>query len=164
MFTHEIYDMWMEETQMQKYRELKDFLPQLKNPSILDVGCGPGWIKTFISEKYKQFRYIGVDVDKNSSTDIIASGDKLPFKSNTFDIVLCIDTLHLLNDTNELVRVVRPGGYLIISLFLRKASLLMKLEKNKNLKLISKNIIGDQEKDLLCILQRGPWSSGMTSP
>lgn len=144
----------MKETQMEKYRELKRFLPQIRGPLILDVGCGPGWIKAIISKKYEQFRYVGVDVDKNSSADIIASGNNLPFKSNTFDIVLCIDTLHLFNNIDELVRVVKPSGYLIISLFLRKASLLMGFEKNKNLKLISKDIIGRQERDLVEVFQK----------
>ena len=154
MFTQKIYEKWMKETQMQKYRELETLLPQIQNPSILDVGCDHGWIKTIINEKYEQFHYIGVDVDKDSLADIIASGDNLPFKSNTFDIVFCIDTVHLLNDLNELVRVIKPNGYLIVSLFLRKASLLMEFEKDKNLKLISKDIIGRQERDLVEVFQK----------
>ena len=154
MFTQKIYDKWMEKTQKEKYTDLEKLLPNVKNPLILDVGCGPAWVKDVISEKYPEFRYIGVDVEKGSSADIIASGDNLPFKSGTFDIVFCIDTLHLLNNINELVRVVKPSGYLIISLFLRKAHLLAELEENKNLKLISKDIIGKQEKDLVEIFQK----------
>jgi len=154
MFTGKIYDKWMEKTQKEKYMDLKKLLPTVKNPLILDVGCGPGWIKNIISEKYEQFRYVGIDVDKNSSADIIASGNALPVKSNVFDVVLCIDTTHLLDNLDELIRVTKTGGYLIVSLFSRKAHLLAEFEKNKNLKLISKDIIGKQEKDLVEVLQK----------
>lgn len=141
----------MKEKQIQKYRELVEFLPEIEKKKILDVGCGPRWVEEFLKENNK-INYIGIDTDY--SPNIKASGDFLPFKNKTFDIVFCIDTLHLLEEKKELKRVLKNKGYLIISepesLFKKE-----KLKKFKDLKLINKRIIGREEKDILLVFM-GP--------
>lgn len=100
---------------------------------ILDVGCGPG---IFMKEAAKLgHRVIGVDsaelmvLEAKSATKqltgkmpMVFQGDieHLPFKNNSFDIILCIGVLSYLSadmkSISELKRVVKKDGYVIIGL------------------------------------------------
>ncbi|RLF60918.1 MAG: hypothetical protein DRN16_04235 [Thermoplasmata archaeon] len=149
MFTSEIYPKWMKEKQMEKYEDMKKFLPNL-NGLVLDVGCGEKWLNEFLDEKYG-IKYIGVDILYNP--DIFSSGDELPFKSYVFDFIFCIDTIHLLKNGGEMKRVLKPGGYIIIS----EPKSMWKdkfLNTFKDLKILKKCIIGKEEKDILLILKK----------
>lgn len=138
----------MKDKQIQKYEDMINLLPNMNDKIILDVGCGPGWLEEFLTKKYPKTKYIGIDI--NYKPNIISSGDFLPFKSNTFDIVFCIDTIHLLKNINDMKIVLKSNGILIISepLSLFKEDI---LNNFKDLKLETKKIIGKEEKDILLI-------------
>ena len=94
---------------------------------LLDVGCGTGYHLARYRER--GFEIAGMDGSEemlkqariaNPSIDF-KQGDveKIPFDSNSFDIVLCIEVLRYLPDINpcvgEIVRVLKPGGIALVT-------------------------------------------------
>ncbi|MGD9597422.1 MAG: class I SAM-dependent methyltransferase [Steroidobacteraceae bacterium] len=63
--------------------------------------------------------YIAVDLLFEGLVDVVATGERLPFKRDAFDLVLCNDALqyipHPENAISEIHRVLRPAGGLILS-------------------------------------------------
>ena len=86
--------------------------------SILDLGCGDMPFKAFflgISEKF-----IGIDNDPNSQADIIQDiSEALPFKSNSFDLVILSEVLEHLEEPLRVIenikRILKNDGFLFIS-------------------------------------------------
>lgn len=108
---------------------LRSYIP--RKSFILDAGCGTGANLNLLESL--DYRTVGLDLSfeglqlassrKNIKGRLCrASVDKLPFLSNSFDGVINIDVLYLLNDTQEIAslsefkRVLRPGGFLILNL------------------------------------------------
>ena len=85
--------------------------------TILDLGCGYEPFKKLFP---KNSNYIGVDMSLNSYADIIADNHQLPFKNNTFDIVIASEVLeHSSNEyqfIEELTRVSKNKALVFISL------------------------------------------------
>lgn len=94
-------------------------------PKILDAGCGTG----LLTKKLEQFGKVwGIDQSpeavkfaKSRSIRVKqASLTRLPFKNNSFDLVVCIDVLthQWVNDDKkalrEIYRVLKPDGWLIL--------------------------------------------------
>lgn len=91
---------------------------------VLDVGCGPGlfaapWTEAnevtgvdYVREMLVRARVRGLRTSQ-------ADAGVLPFSSGAFDLVLCTGVLQCLDDwrgaLGELVRVVRPGGALVVA-------------------------------------------------
>lgn len=84
--------------------------------TVLDIGCGnapygdllPGW------------RRIGVNIDAtDASPEVVGDGTCLPFRDGCADAVLCTQVMEHVRDpfrlVGELVRVLKPGGVLILS-------------------------------------------------
>ncbi|KHO46249.1 MAG: type 11 methyltransferase [archaeon GW2011_AR3] len=98
-----------------------------KKYSILDLGCGTGiMIKEF--EKYGATSGIDIVAEalhfcQKRNLKRLVQGDlmKLPFKSNSFDLVSIFDVLYhkeIKNDVNamkEIYRIMKPGGHLILT-------------------------------------------------
>lgn len=108
-----IYGEWMEAYQKEKIEKILKLI-KYQYP-VLDVGCGPGFLERFIEN------IISVDNDvnyvRNVKHGILASGAALPFKSNVFKTVFCIDSIHLFGNGSELLRVAAPGGLIVVGLF-----------------------------------------------
>lgn len=96
---------------------------------ILDVGCGSAWVaKTFLP---KGNRIISLDISKKNPLTAInkyynknhfgvtADSFHLPFDNNSIDCVIASEIIEHVIDpaifVNELFRVVKPGGNLIIT-------------------------------------------------
>jgi len=92
----------------QKYR-------QILQGKILDVGADQCGLKKFLPEGTK---YIGIGLKGPVDVKIDLEKGKLPYQDNSFDCVLCLDTLEHLDNIHEvfdeLCRV--TSKYLIISL------------------------------------------------
>ena len=97
----------------------------------LDVGCGNGAAPIYLATKY-QLHVTGVDVDpdqirvaKERSAGMdnarfyTLDGTQLPFEDSQFDIVATNKVMHHIPDWQnafaEMVRVLKPNGYLIYS-------------------------------------------------
>jgi ubiquinone/menaquinone biosynthesis C-methylase UbiE len=93
---------------------------------VLDVGCGTGRFLDALPDDYEA---TGVDLSaemlaraRERGLDVVeASGDELPFETNSFDMVTTFAVLHHLIDRElvrstlrEMLRVARPGGALLV--------------------------------------------------
>lgn len=92
---------------------------------ILDYGCGTGGTTKFL-EKYGQV--YGVDINstaikfsqkRNVNCQIIKK-NKIPFKKNTFDLVVLLDVIYHKSfntnlDLKEIKRVLKPNGILLVT-------------------------------------------------
>jgi SAM-dependent methyltransferase len=95
--------------------------------SCLNAGCGEGLFVRFLNSFPGLTRIVHMDVQKpslphlpDSRHEIIqGSVTELPFKDEEFDAVFCTEVLeHVVDDTKgfqEISRVLRPGGLLLIS-------------------------------------------------
>lgn len=110
------------------FRKLNfDFKPSLK---ILDVGCGSGYNSRIFRDVFK-LDVKALDVYKHTNIEKfglsfeLGSVFELPFADKTFDYVYAQDVLHHVDEQTqarpqhekalqELARVVKPDGYIII--------------------------------------------------
>ncbi len=100
----------------------------IKEGLILDVGCGTGLLANRLEKL--GFRVVGLEPSKGMlqemkrmkrDTAICGTSESLPFKSDSFDLVLTIVTLHHIGDRrrivqtlSEMVRVVKPEAKVLI--------------------------------------------------
>jgi len=89
----------------------EDLRPGLR---VLDAGCGPGGNSAWLAP---QSEVVGIDASPEAIRLMNAvQGDiaALPFPDESFDLVLALTVLYLIEDdalaTRELARVLRPGG------------------------------------------------------
>ncbi|MBI2578234.1 MAG: class I SAM-dependent methyltransferase [Candidatus Aenigmarchaeota archaeon] len=122
MFFSEIYGSWRK-IQEEKYEGLwsilgRDFFAAFEKRRVLDLGCGSGYFESFLRSRGVNAGIISVDVEftKKVSPFVIADGDSLPFRDGSFDIVVCVDTAHLLGGS-DFRRVLRKNGILLMSVF-----------------------------------------------
>ena len=111
------------ELEAQYLNEFKDLTKSLRN--ILSIGCGCGRDLSLI-ERNK----LGIDIfpsnivlaNSQGILAILADARRLPFKDNSFDAILAIqsleyipiaDTSHLINELN---RVLKPKGIILLTL------------------------------------------------
>jgi ubiquinone/menaquinone biosynthesis C-methylase UbiE len=99
----------------------------LPSPAILDCGCGTGNNLTMLR---KYGRPVGIDLTWTGLAFAHARGErgvaqasatKLPFGDARFDVVTSFDVIYALQDAdeaaalNEMFRVLRPGGHLVLN-------------------------------------------------
>lgn len=102
-----------------------------QNSSLLDVGCGSGILIKYLLDANRGMKLFGVDitpkmveiakrkfVNDPSVEIILGSAVKMPYKDNSFDYVTCASSFHHHPDpvksAKEMVRVLKPGGKLLI--------------------------------------------------
>ena len=108
---------------MKKYWTLAD------NFSVLDVGCGKGFMLHDFKELWPNCTIAGVDVSEyaldNSMPSVksklkLGSAEKLPFDDNSFDLVISINSIHNLSiekckqAIREVSRVSRGHSYITL--------------------------------------------------
>lgn len=109
-----------------RFREVIKVATPAEN--VLDVGCADGVFSNVIFKATKPKKFIGLDVVKTSiewakkhwvknkkMKFMVGDAHKLPFKSNTFDAVFCLEALEHVADPmkvfSEFKRVMKKGGY-----------------------------------------------------
>ena len=134
---------------LNKYtRKAFEFLPKLKNPHILDIGCGTG-VPTIELAKISDGHVIGIDIDE-TSLDLLRRKIKetglnnqvsfikdsiltMDFPEESFDIIWSEGSIFVIGFENGIKkwrRFLKPNGFLVIHD--------EKKDKNKKLGLITK--------------------------
>lgn len=127
---------WFREYSGDKVRKLiYESIPKIKFGKALDVGCGIGQWSIFLS-KSLDTHFVGVDMTRKfielarKRASILKNNDveffemqasKLKFEDNSFDMTMCVTVLQHIIDTKtweavikEMIRVTKPGGYVLI--------------------------------------------------
>ena len=77
------------------------------NSSLLDVGCGDGWLAQLLSEKVSGLSVSGIDVLLREESAIPIQqydGQSIPYLDNAFDTVMLVDVLHHTDDPKALLQ------------------------------------------------------------
>ena len=109
-------------------RLMKQLLGDPSEISVLDVGCGIGCLDQILVNHVKSLA--GVDTSKESilrAKQFVIQGDfqhydgdKLPYENDQFELVFTVCVIHHVrqkqwqNFVSEMVRVLRPGGIVVI--------------------------------------------------
>lgn len=86
---------------------------------LLDIGCGNKPYEKMLEGKLSE--YTGCDIIQSdlNKVDILSVADDIPLDSETFDTVISTQTIeHVENHqglVNEAYRLLKPGGYFIVS-------------------------------------------------
>lgn len=177
IFFSEIYKAW-EKKQRKKYEKILDILKEysidIKNCSSLNIGCNGFFLEKFLIENQffpkcfvsididklvlKEFIYFRKKLFKGKVNFILASGEAIPFRKETFSLVFCIDVAHLLKSLDEIYEIIAKNGYLILSSFFNlldkekiRENLITKLEKFKILK---ESLLFDEENEIIFLAQK----------
>jgi SAM-dependent methyltransferase len=104
---------------------LRQYLRPDRTQRLLDLGCGPGGMRPMLAQFGKlvstDFTFQALQFCRVQQLDdlVAADGMKLPFGAARFDAVCMFDVIEHLSDdaqaTRELCRVLKPGGYAIIT-------------------------------------------------
>ncbi|MCP3684144.1 MAG: class I SAM-dependent methyltransferase [bacterium] len=124
------------EEQLKKLEIIKNKLKPKKTDKILDVGCGTG-----LSEILGNVT--GIDpaeklLKKAKIKTVKGAAEKLPFKDNSFDIVISVTAIHNFSDAEKAVKEMKrvSKGKIVISI-LKKSGNFSKIKKiiEKNLEI-----------------------------
>lgn len=132
------YDLWWkhldsikrdEKRRSQEKRTYQGILNSLgvsAGKKILDIACG--WGEVLALAKEKGLEVFGIDISKHAiklareriggGNLQVAQAEKLPFKDNTFDYIVCIGSLEHFDSPEkalkEMSRVIKPNGRILI--------------------------------------------------
>ncbi len=95
----------------------------IENPKqILEIGSRQAINQNDLADVRNIFhtgRFVGLDMQKGPGVDVVASANKLPFPDESFDLVLCLETLEHADKPwlvcAEIERVLKPKGVAIVS-------------------------------------------------
>ncbi len=114
---------------VQRLKKIVEIIPASGKRFILDAGCGEGHLLRFIHDSAPIHALFGVDATGIAIAKAsvrcpfaqLVQGDlsRLPFGEETFDIITCTEVLEHIPEYDatikELVRVLKPGGLLMIT-------------------------------------------------
>jgi SAM-dependent methyltransferase len=98
---------------------------------VLDLGAGNGGVSVGMANYPAEYSITTLDIVPNNDlrtlrektglpmTQTVGSGHYLPYKSESFDLVLCLDTIEHVPEPKllapEIMRVLKPGGLCMIT-------------------------------------------------
>jgi len=101
-----------------------------KQVKALDIGCGTGYLLSYLERYSLDGETVGLDNSpyalkfsqgRGANALVLASGVQPPFVANSFDLIICIDTIQHLSPAgadqtaiDEFARLLRPGGVLYL--------------------------------------------------
>ena len=154
-FFDKIYDSWKPK-QLEKFEQAFPLLKMhlKEKQAMLDLGIGKAWFECFLYDRgFKLGRIVGVDINellvKPRLSWIEYKFSKNFQTSEKFDWVVCIDSLHLLEDKN-ILKFLKPKGFALVCL---PSTFLHEFPKFENAEVLHEGFIGNQEKDYFQVLQ-----------
>lgn len=160
-FFSKIYQSWSG-IQNEKYEKILEFLKE-NNISIrgkvLDVGCGPMFFEKFIKSMRIEAEIKCIDIERQNSDDfILAKAENLPFPDSSFDMIFCLDAVHLIQNVDDIFRVLKNEGILTVSSFFnstnQKQVETMLKEKLNKFKILNKSILKGRESEIIIIAKK----------
>lgn len=114
---------------LNKLKNVPPYIP-ISSQKILDVGCASGWFISQISKRFSKTKCFGLDIydkaivyAKERYPHIefkIADAHRIPYKRETFDVVVCTEVLEHVDDPEvvflEIKRVLKKRGRVIVEL------------------------------------------------
>ena len=106
-----------------------------KDSSVLDIGCGKGFMLYDLKMAINDIKVEGVDISNyainNSKEEVkkylkVADAKKLPYEDNSFDVVISINTIHNLEidqcamALREISRVSKKYSFITVDAFRNK--------------------------------------------
>lgn len=113
-----------------KIKLARKILKKIEFENCLDVGCASGYMTSEISKSFPKGQYFGIDIydkaieyAKRKYPNIkfkVASASQLPFKDESFDLILFYETIEHVENPKECLmeirRVLKKGGRLILTM------------------------------------------------
>ncbi len=104
------YDELHREEQEEKLKLMTSSIQLDQDDYILDVGCGSGFAESFFKGKY-----VGVDpsrelLKKADGNVVQGVAEKLPFKDDVFDFILCVSSLHNFDNPRKGIEEMKRVG------------------------------------------------------
>lgn len=107
-----------------RIRQIRILCGDLTQKKVLDVGIGEGYLAREL--KVKELWGIELSPSRSALAErnahahvLVGNAEALPFPDASFDAALCTDVLehmdHPLRAIAEMRRVVRPGGFIVVS-------------------------------------------------
>ena len=110
---------------------LRRSLAGRKHLRVLDIGCGTGYLLEYLKRRFSLAgEPVGIDISsyaltfcrqRGASAVALANAAQTSFASDTFDLIVCIDTLQHLSPAGadrlaliEFARLLRPGGVIYL--------------------------------------------------
>jgi ubiquinone/menaquinone biosynthesis C-methylase UbiE len=102
---------------------------QKGSKNVLDAGCGVGEVSKYFAEQNPDVSFTGLNIspeqieeakkdNPNNINFVLGSYDKMPFEDESFDFIYFYQSIGyrpLLGTLEEVKRVLKPGGKLLIS-------------------------------------------------
>ncbi len=112
-----------------RYPDIAQVISRLQPKTLLDVGCGSGYLAKLLKARLPGLVVHGVDISSvalerardhlDQIWQVDLDKNDLPVSSEQYDTVTCIEVLEHLYDPDhaigEIARVLAPGGYTVVS-------------------------------------------------
>lgn len=111
------------------YPPVLDELKKYPFQDLLDVGCGTGPMIELLVKEFPDGNYTGIDLTPRMievaqakklphTKFLVGDSENLPFKENTFDVVICTNSFHHYPNPQAFLdgvaRVLKDGGRLVL--------------------------------------------------
>lgn len=97
-------------------KKLDYFFKELpKKSQILEVGCGDGWVGTYL-KKNGWNNYTGLDL--NSPADVVGDildWEKLGMKKESYDVIIAFEVIEHVDLLDASYNLLKPGGLLFLT-------------------------------------------------
>ncbi len=128
-----LWEDWLHKIRRFEFDRMMEAVPLGRAATVLELGSGDGFQLGLLRGRFE--RVCAIDPERRpacSSGFVIGVAEALPFRDGAFDLVSSCCVMEHLNDRSrgieEIVRVLRPGGYMVHTLparFWKAASLLL---------------------------------------
>ncbi|MDI3502319.1 MAG: hypothetical protein PWR09_443 [Archaeoglobi archaeon] len=151
-FFSSIYESWRE-IQYEKYEKL-ELDRRLEKKRVLDAGASCCFLSDFLKERGVRAELISLDSDIQALKRCIServAGDvsKLPFRDEIFDVIVCMDVLHLSKDLD--LRPLRRGGIAIVGVPERHRKILLEWLRDREAEIFE---INGREREIVAFVTR----------